>query len=532
MVEVDEGAFNYNLRVPVETSQKNPKDFWIRPTGGVVNQQGPFNFTIEPMTDRYLMLNKIGLEISVKVVRGDMTNCQPWMDIVAPVNLLGVVMWESVQVMLNGHPFNGAAAVNAGIKAYIDTLLTYDTDSGQTHLSTQFYHLDSPNKFGDMRIGYDSLCQAYTDGVQKGAIARQPFDGALQFTPVEQTVYGGRDLEMIGYEDIDVAGAQNRLTAGEIDEGEFKLLSRQAVYQTVFNNTIAPFREDISVDDRSQINLGFQQRYALTSDSEPVDMYVPLNADFFKIDNHIAPGNKIDIKLTRYPDAFLLNTFRQGQNYKLVILDMKLHLRTLERRERIATPMVEKYLMNETQCHRQVVTANTPSVQFRIHYGGVLPKTVILCMSATRAGNGDYSYNPVRFQHFYVRRVALIINGETMPSDGLRVDFESVNPKISRAYRWLYENTGASDSTKGNIISWNAFMGGTTIFPFDLTPDKCNGLHFHDANYGYIDVELDFSRPLNQPIYVYYEMVFPKVVVNDKLSGQVVVLDVESSGGR
>lgn len=63
----------------------------------------------------------------------------------------------------------------------------------------------------------------------------------------------------------------------------------------------------------------------------------------------------------------------------------------------------------------------------------------------------------------------------------------------------------------------------TLLFFFSCS---CNGLHNHDAEYGYIDVNITFGKPLLDPIYVLYEMVFPKVVINDKTSGTVIVEDI------
>lgn len=66
------------------------------------------------------------------------------------------------------------------------------------------------------------------------------------------------------------------------------------------------------------------------------------------------------------------------------------------------------------------------------------------------------------------------------------------------------------------------------MLPFDLTPDKCNGLHNHDAERGYADLELKFAHELPESIYVLYELVFPKVVVNEKVENSLSILDIEA----
>ncbi len=60
-----------------------------------------------------------------------------------------------------------------------------------------------------------------------------------------------------------------------------------------------------------------------------------------------------------------------------------------------------------------------------------------------------------------------------------------------------------------------------------MTPDKCNSLHNHAGQYGNIDVLLEWSNALAEPIYCLYELVFPKKITNNKREGYVTVSDVE-----
>ena len=41
-----------------------------------------------------------------------------------------------------------------------------------------------------------------------------------------------------------------------------------------------------------------------------------------------------------------------------------------------------------------------------------------------------------------------------------------------------------------------------TLFLFDLTPDKCNGSHLHENSTGIVDLEILFSKPLEEAITV------------------------------
>ncbi len=147
--------------------------------------------------------------------------------------------------------------------------------------------------------------------------------------------------------------------------------------------------------------------------------------------------------------------------------------------------------------NKQIIAGNVPHTTFRIHNGGVMPKNLIFGMTFVEAGDGDYGFNPWNFRHFNIKRLELNVSGETFPTGGLEFDFDNENPLVARPYKWLYDNMGASSGEKGNIITWQAYQGGTFLVPFDLTPDKCNGVHQHNAQVGFIDVVLNFAEQLS-----------------------------------
>jgi hypothetical protein len=532
-LEVDDGNFDYEEQVMVETSQKNYRDFWIRPVGGVVNQRGPFTFVIEPMHSKYLQLTEAGLEMTCRVVKEDGTNLSMIEDIVAPVNLLGAVMWETVDVALNGRPFSGASAANAGMKAYVETMLSYDSDSRNTHLNSQMFHLDSPGQYGNMKVSNQVLIASAREMIRRKLDPGPTIPDFLQPEtplpidhPQHVPLEGNPSDQMIDPDSLANPEEGIGVDITTLSETQ-KANRRKLIYDEYFKNLTMGIRTNIGVKPGGDVNKGYDNRYQIVCGSHPFDMYSPITHDFFKTNNHIGPGNKIEIRLDMYKYAFLLNSYFSWHGYKIQIDDMKLHLHTIERKERIVHSVLENYQMNETGVHRQLIAQHQPSANFRLLTGGIMPKTVIIWMTTSIAGDGNYMYNPFNLHHFHIKTMALIINGEMYPSGGLKFDFTKANCHVARAYKWMFENTGASNGEKGNIVSWPAFQAGCFIVPFDLTPDRCNGLHNHNAERGFLDIDISFSYPLPTPIYVWYEMVFPKVVVNDKLNNTVTVLDVE-----
>ena len=78
------------------------------------------------------------------------------------------------------------------------------------------------------------------------------------------------------------------------------------------------------------------------------------------------------------------------------------------------------------------------------------------------------------------------------------------NKIVRRELRALYDNIGvnsASDDSGCNLNDED-FIGGYTLFCLDLAPDKCNGFHLHEERQGTIDIEVIFSKLLQQAITV------------------------------
>ena len=512
--EMDEGNFDYNEQIHVEDSQTRSRDYWLRPIGGVSNQAGPFNISIERSEDQYLVMNAARLEVTARVVKGDGRELSPLLDIVAPVNLLGACMWETVEVRMNQQPMSGASSVNCGYKAFIDTMLSYDQDSRHTHLLTQFSYIDSPTHFDSFKIPMNQLKERFLDEIKKGTIAAPAFEEDELPLAADARKPDG-----------------SAYTEAERDvENQIRQERQGAKLEEYFNTHMASHADGSNAKEVGEkvkdTNAGFYQRYDIISGSQPFTMYSPVPHEFFNMNNHVAPMNKIDLKLTKYPDRFLLNTYLTHKGYKIELLDIKLHLRSITRRERIRPPLKEMYRMNEINLLKQVVPRDQTNFSFRLFNTGVMPKTIVLGMVPTAGVEGAYNYNPWHFHHFYLKRIALMVNGEERPQGGLEFNFSRPNADCARGYHWLFENTGALHGEKGNLISLPHFQGGLFLIPFDLTPDKCNGLHNHNAELGHIDVNLVWGTPLRMPITILYELVFNKVLINDKSTGTVAVVDV------
>jgi hypothetical protein len=512
-------SLNYQPSIPVDDSLESHKEWFIRNIGGVGGVEsvklGPFYFVIEPEVGYAIILSDTRVEATFSVVRGDGSRLQDLQDLVGPVNGLGAVMWESVEPRINNQPMTGASCVNNGLKYFIDTILSCGQDALSTHLLLQMFHMDSPGEYDNMNLPMSSFRKRYEEQIARG----------------EMTYKLPDDLKPLAKDAVYENG--QRVQPKDIEkENVLRGQKRKEWYDRQFYNVMGINHErqqTLSLLDieKEQCNLGFETRSRIVAGSEKFTLFSPVPHDLFNISNYLGPLNRLDLKMTMYPYRFLLNTVMHHHGYELRLHDLKLHLRSVKLNEaKIPTQVVESYEMNETHLYKHVVPHNLSNYSFRIQHAGVLPKTIVLAMVRTAAVEGNYQLNPFRFDHFNVKKISLYINGVERPQGGLNFNFDRRNADVARGYHWLFANTGALGN-RGNLISYAHYQTGAFLVPFDLTPDRCNGAHVHNAELGYIDVNFTWGgEGLDEPITILYELMFNKLMINDKGSGQLSIVDV------
>lgn len=470
-----DGPFDYHTSIDVETGMVRSRDAWIRPTGGASsNQMGPWLFEVPPMVENeYLDGNNVALETTCRIVKSDGTQCKAHMDIVAPVNLLAIVMWKEANVTLNQRPLPNAAALHVGLKGYMETLLTFDEDAAVTHLASQMFHLDSPGEFDNMTLDLKAMHEAFAVSVIGGQLPMPAFPD-LYYPPDGSPVPPTEALVVVRGRTKNWADVRAAAFAAGDQDMRVRELDREDTWFDYFDMAVGMMVKALQ-DVSDKVNKGYVERYRVTRSSDLINMYGPVPHDFFNMDKFIGPGNKIDLRLVRYPDEVLLNTYLREKGYKLEILDIQLHLPLVVRRQRVPPSLIETYRINISTFQTQLVDAGKPSFDFRLQRSGVLPKTIVVGMVETRALDGDYEYNPLHFHHFLLNQIYLTVNGRQYPDmGGLHFDFDRPDKAalMARSYRWLFENTGAGDADRGNLIHANAFRAGSCLIPFDLTPDR------------------------------------------------------------
>ena len=289
--------------------------------------------------------------------------------------------------------------------------------------------------------------------------------------------------------------------------------------------------ENTIVTGPDKKNLGACGRFDWVKNGYFTATGVPC-VDFARANNHLAPNNKLTFRFTQASHGFTLMSDDPAlSTFKLIIQDIHLTARRIKLREDVIPKILnsnlpQQYLTPRTEMKNYLISKDVRQWSTKIYSNGEsCPYQVIVGMVWETSYNGFHKGNPYNFFQYNLAKINLKLNGKQYP-------YESLNPEfgknlISREYFHLFSNSGKDGSSKGIMISPEHFLNGYSLFPFDLTPDKCNGKHVHPAKRNEtIELELGFYPKLPINVMVLVMGVFNQVVLIDPKSGKPSANDV------
>ena len=116
-------------------------------------------------------------------------------------------------------------------------------------------------------------------------------------------------------------------------------------------------------------------------------------------------------------------------------------------------------------------------------------------MVSTKAYNGDMKLTPWNFKHNNVKSIGLKVNGQFTPLEPYQPNFKKED--VKREYLNLHLGTGHAGFITDDIglllVDW---LGGNTIFAFNLAPDLFLSGHGQPARLNNIGIDILFREPL------------------------------------
>ena len=261
---------------------------------------------------------------------------------------------------------------------------------------------------------------------------------------------------------------------------------------------------DLATVSKKIKDTNLSKRYLRTRASKSTVITDRLYTDIFN-DNvypktYIPPNSKINITLTKNPSKFVFLS-PEDKNYKLDISKAHLLVRKVrltdeikkeieKRRETNKCVIPLTYVIMKTYNHSEGRT----DVGMKNIFTGPKPKRMFAALVNNNAFHGDLKLDPFNYQHFNMEFVAARINGECIPFEEMKIDFDKdlysspfncLQMAVHKTLFPLYDNG----------INYDNYPTRNVILGFDFSCDNTKGGQFAEppvnAN---IDLDITLSK--------------------------------------
>jgi hypothetical protein len=255
-------------------------------------------------------------------------------------------------------------------------------------------------------------------------------------------------------------------------------------------------------------NVAGKERYNIIAASKTVELCDNIHTELTTTNRYIVPGVDLKFKFViEEPSTFLVAKEIASEfviefhdfylTYDRLLLKEDVH-ESIEKRL-VTAPAIYPITRTEIRC-KGFATGLT-SLEWNNAYQGNLPEQILLCMNLQEAADGKSNKNLLNFQDFGMTELSLIVNSLRRPAVPLKFSFPTKD--CMSAYRHLWDNCGTDISNAPGLITYEDFVAGTTIIPFDLTTDRCAMYHGHEKKDGSVSVDIKLSAATTQAINMY-----------------------------
>ena len=258
-------------------------------------------------------------------------------------------------------------------------------------------------------------------------------------------------------------------------------------------------------DGKNISNRGYLARKLWITNELKFETY--LNADLFTIDKLWPPNANITITLERNSDNFLLLSESEDK----FIIEMT-QLRLLYRKIKLSEPIyksvlngfssnkIAKFKIVRSSFRPYLIPKGTTSTTIPNIFRGVKPFGLIVVLVDADAFNSKKNKNPWNLLPY--KKIALYVNGETIPNYPLTMDTSDKLVSNAASYRWFLDNIGTAHSNDSNSITENMFCQGFTVSYWDLSANMSNGAVLFGPTIASGDLSLEWDKPLDKPVNV------------------------------
>lgn len=262
------------------------------------------------------------------------------------------------------------------------------------------------------------------------------------------------------------------------------------------------------------INNGMKHREAFYKDNT-AEFMGPLLSDVCNQGKAILNAVDVDIKLTPNKDEFRIITNKDGIRCKLMIEEIYLLVCKILVAPGVMTGHTSalniknsKYPIQKTEVISYCIPERNQGDVIDNMFKGVIPSRLIIGLVPSAAFHGNYGLNPIKFEHFNITNISLIVNGKPTPKRPFYLDIP--NNKYLDALLSLYRATGKSWIDTDIAIDRDNWKQGLALIAFDIDPTAAPDLRYKGIpKFGHMRLSLTFKEKLPESVEVIMYATFP-----------------------
>lgn len=267
---------------------------------------------------------------------------------------------------------------------------------------------------------------------------------------------------------------------------------------------MAGWSTDTINKEESETAESFKKRKELIKNKN-YHFNIILHCDFFHIEKYLLPNLALTVKLIRNSDSYSLMGSALVAKINIKKLRLQIHKIKIDPEfdkgiegNLIKEPALLPLTQSKIKSFLLQTGTSSTTVQSVLH--GTLPQSLVVCFLSAKSFNGDISSNPFFFQHFNLNLLNLRVNGNPFHARPFQPDY--TDGDFYREYRNLMDHGGVQHGNNVIAISPKEFVSNSNFYIYDFSPDLCNSYHHHSNKFGHIDIEIGWSTPLTDNIYM------------------------------
>ena len=227
-------------------------------------------------------------------------------------------------------------------------------------------------------------------------------------------------------------------------------------------------------DTADAANTGFVKRRKIAAGGNWKTLTGRLCLDIVDQHKYIPPHTALRFIFTRSkPNFYMMET--GADSFKINIRNPKLSLRRIavadmtvvDHANHIKSMGPFNYDINRRKVTQYTLQQGAAEHQIQALDSNQIPERIIIGLVDKDAASGTKGKNPFNFQHYKLEEIDVSYNDKKI---SIKADFDG-NNAVKAFHQFLVES-GVYNLGKDIGVNYKAFLSGTTLFAFDLTPDR------------------------------------------------------------